>query len=361
MDSETCFDLIKGIAQEVVTEAELRELLETNAHPLAYDGFEPSGLAHLPVGVYRPLLVKQLLNAGVRLNLLLADSFAWINNKVGGDLERVRVVGKYFLEVWKATGVDLSKVNVVWHKEHFDDGEYWKKVLLVAKNHTLARTTKCMQIAGRKEGDIKQVAQLFYPSMQAADVFHMEVDICQLGMDQRKANMLARDLAPSLGFKKPVAVHHKMLLSLSGIGSASQSDELSVDAEIDAKMSKSKPDTCIFVHDSVAEITRKINKAFCPPRQVNGNPILEYAKEIVFRAKPVLHVERPVKYGGSVDYCSYAELEKEFVSGSLTPPDLKNAVAIELDALIAPVRMHFEKNKEAAALYAQVKGFETTR
>ncbi|MGB9577243.1 MAG: tyrosine--tRNA ligase, partial [Candidatus Norongarragalinales archaeon] len=234
MDVETKLSLIKGIAQEVVTEEELRALLETNEHPLAYDGFEPSGVAHLPVGVYRPLLLKDLLAAGVKFNLLLADSFAWINNKLGGDLEKTRLVGKYFLEVWRAAGVDLSKVKVVWHKEFFDDGEYWKKVLLVAKHHTLARTTKCLQIAGRREGDVKQVAQLFYPSMQAADVFHMQVDICQLGMDQRKANMLARDVAESLGFKKPVAVHHRMLLSLSGAGSASQSDESAVDLEIDS-------------------------------------------------------------------------------------------------------------------------------
>ncbi|NYZ75062.1 tyrosine--tRNA ligase [Candidatus Micrarchaeota archaeon] len=361
MDVETRFQLIKGIAEEVVTEEELRALLETNDHPLAYDGFEPSGVAHLPVGVYRPLLVKDLLKAGVKFNLLLADSFAWINNKMGGDLERVRLVGKYFLEVWKAAGVDLSKVNVVWHKDYFDDGEYWKKVILVAKHHTLARTTKCLQIAGRKEGDVKQVAQLFYPSMQAADIFHMGVDICQLGMDQRKANMLARDVADSIGFKKPVAVHHRMLLSLSGMGSASQSDESAADLEIDAKMSKSKPETCIFVHDSAQEIARKINKAFCPPKQVEGNPVLEYAREIVFRAKPAVHVERPAKFGGPLDYDSYSALEKDFVADKLKAPDLKNAVATELDALIAPIRLHFEKNKAAAELYSQVRGFEVTR
>ncbi|MFH0737011.1 MAG: tyrosine--tRNA ligase, partial [Candidatus Micrarchaeota archaeon] len=282
MDSERRLSLIKGIAKEVVTEQELKELLDSNDHPLAYDGFEPSGIAHLPVGIYRPLLIKDLLSAGVRFNLLLADSFAWINNKMGGDLDRIRVVGKYFLEVWKAAGVDMDKINVVWHKDYFDDGEYWKTVMQVAKGHTLARTTKCLQIAGRKEGEVKQVAQLFYPSMQAADIFHMKVDICQLGLDQRKANMLARDVAPDLGFKKPVAVHHRMLLSLSGVGSASASDEAQLEQEIDAKMSKSKPETCIFVHDSQADIARKINKAFCPPKQADGNPVLEYAKEILF-------------------------------------------------------------------------------
>jgi tyrosyl-tRNA synthetase len=361
MDSERRFSLIKGIAHEIVTEQELKDLLETNNHPLAYDGFEPSGIAHLPVGIYRPLLIKDLLSAGVRFNLLLADSFAWINNKMGGDIGQIRVVGKYFLEVWKAAGVDMDKINVIWHKDYFDDGEYWKKVMLVAKNHTLARTNKCLQIAGRKEGDVKQVAQLFYPSMQAADIFHMGVDICQLGMDQRKANMLARDVAPDLGFKKPVAVHHRMLLSLSGVGSASMSDEARVDQEIDAKMSKSKPETCIFVHDSAQDIARKINKAYCPPKQAEGNPVLEYAKEILFRAKPVMHIDRPAKFGGPLDYDSYPALEKDYLEDNLKAPDLKSGVASGLEGMISPIRTHFEKDKKAAELVAQIRSMEITR
>ncbi|MDP3742467.1 MAG: tyrosine--tRNA ligase, partial [Candidatus Micrarchaeota archaeon] len=164
MDSQTRLQLLKGISQEIVTEAELVNLVETKGKLVAYDGFEPSGLAHLPVGIYRPLLLKDLLKANVKFKLLLADSFAWINEKLEGDLENIRVVGKYFLEVWKASGLDMSKVEVVWHKEHFDNSEYWKKVLLVAKHHTENRTRRALQIAGRGE-DVSHVAQLFYPSM----------------------------------------------------------------------------------------------------------------------------------------------------------------------------------------------------
>jgi tyrosyl-tRNA synthetase len=84
MDVETKLELIKGIGEEIITEEELKQLLETKEHPVAYDGFEPSGLAHLPFGVFRPLLLKDLLEAGVRFKLYLADYFAWINNKLGG-------------------------------------------------------------------------------------------------------------------------------------------------------------------------------------------------------------------------------------------------------------------------------------
>ena len=43
------------------------------------------------------------------------------------------------------------------------------------------------------------MAQILYPVMQVADVFELGVDICQLGMDQRKVNMLAREYAPKAG------------------------------------------------------------------------------------------------------------------------------------------------------------------
>ena len=44
-----------------------------------------------------------------------------------------------------------------------------------------------------------------YPCMQATDVFYLKSDICQLGMDQRKVNMLARDYATKKKIKrKPI-------------------------------------------------------------------------------------------------------------------------------------------------------------
>lgn len=43
MDIEKKLELIKSVGEEIITEDELRQLLETKEHPVAYDGFEPSG------------------------------------------------------------------------------------------------------------------------------------------------------------------------------------------------------------------------------------------------------------------------------------------------------------------------------
>ncbi|MDG6951461.1 MAG: hypothetical protein JRN12_06440 [Nitrososphaerota archaeon] len=51
MDVEERLRLVRGVGEEMITEPELRQLLETTQHPTAYDGFEPSGPARLLLGV----------------------------------------------------------------------------------------------------------------------------------------------------------------------------------------------------------------------------------------------------------------------------------------------------------------------
>jgi tyrosyl-tRNA synthetase len=362
MDIETKLELIKKVGEEIITEPELKELLQTNEHPIAYDGFEPSGLAHLPFGIFRPILIEDLLKAGIRFKLYLADYFAWINNKRGGDLEKIKMNGEYFIEVWKAAGVDTKKVEFVWASDLANSKEYWKKVILVAKNTTVNRANRALSIMGRKMGELKEVAQYFYPAMQVADIFEMEVDICQLGLDQRRANILAREVGPKLGWWKPVVASHHMLMGLEGMKKPEGFDEKEeFDVEISSKMSKSKPETCIFVHDSKEDIQKKIKSAYCPEKVVENNPILDYSKYIIFRKFKTLKIERPSKFGGDLEMNNYDELEKMFRLGKIHPLDLKNSVAAALEKIIKPIREHFEKDKKARELYESVIQEKITR
>jgi len=362
LDIETRLAYVRQVGEEIITEKELRALFETKDHPTAYDGFEPSGLAHLPFGVLRPILVDDMLKAGVRMKLWIADWFAWVNNKMGGDLQKIKEVGRYFIEVWKAAGVDMSKVEVLWTSDAARQEEYWKKVITVAQNSTLARAQRALTIAGRTTKESIQTAQLFYPMMQVADIFWLDVDICQLGVDQRRANILAREIADRLKWKKPVAVHHHMLIGLQGRKEPEGFDENgAMDAEISSKMSKSKPETSIFVHDSAGEILRKVNSAYCPPKVLEGNALIEYSRYIVFRKQKSLRIERPEKYGGNVEFFSPDELEKAYVSGALHPADLKRGVGVALDGIISPIREHFVKDPHARKLYEAVRAAETTR
>ncbi len=205
---------------------------------------------------------------------------------------------------------------------------------------------------GRKDTDSLQASQILYPLMQAADIFYLKTNICQLGLDQRKVNMLARDVASSVGYRKPAAVHHHMLM---GLAKPPDTDTSEMDKKIARKMSKSNPDSAIFMLDTKADIKRKINKAWCPQKVVVENPVLEYCKYILFEKFSTFEVQRLEKYGGNVSYGSYEELTAAYEQGTLSPVDLKMAVIGYLDQLIAPVREHFESDPKAKKLADFVK------
>lgn len=355
MDIKTRLDLIKQVGEEIITEEELKNLLETKSKPVAYDGFEPSGKIHIAQAVLRAININKMTKAGCKFKMWVADWFAWMNNKMGGDLEKIRIAGDYMLEVWKACDLDFKNIDFVWAKDVVTKEDHWKTTIDVARHSTVKRITKCAQIMGRKESDTLSAAQIIYPCMQTADIFHLKCDIAQLGMDQRKVNVLAREIGPKLGFWKPVVVSHHMLM---GLGKPPVAKGSPIDRAIEMKMSKSNPGSAIFMTDSEEDIKKKISKAYCPEKQIEENPVMEYCRYMIFEKFKEMKIERPAKFGGDLVIGSYDEMEKIFVKGDLHPMDLKQSTAIYINYLVEPVRKYFEKNQKAKKLLEKVKSFE---
>ncbi|MFA5108290.1 MAG: tyrosine--tRNA ligase [Candidatus Micrarchaeia archaeon] len=350
MDIEHKMQLVrKGGISEVLTEGELRNLFETNAHPKHYIGFEISGLVHLGTGLITAMKVKDFMQAGIKPTIFLADYHGWINGKLGGDLQLAQKVAKgYFKQCFVSLGLEEGKVDYVLGSELYEKrgNDYWADVLRVEKETTVARMLRCTTIMGRTEKDVLQSSAILYPAMQVADMWALDVDIAHAGMDQRKVHVLARELADKMKKKKPVALHGKLIGGLKGPkrmdahSGKSGGDENADELMIENKMSKSNPDSCIFIHDSEEEIMRKMKKAHCPEKIVEGNPIIDYAELFVLRDKPLL-VERDTKFGGNVEFENVAELKRAFEEGKLHPSDLKMAVARELILTLAPARKYF--------------------
>ena len=140
MDIESKLELIKQVGEEVITEEELKHLLQTKEHPIAYDGFEPSGVGiHIAQGILRAININKMTKAGCKFKMLVADWHAWANNKIGGDLEKIQLVGKFLIEVWRNCGMDLRNVEFVWVSDYVKEPEYWKKVMQTARNSTIKR------------------------------------------------------------------------------------------------------------------------------------------------------------------------------------------------------------------------------
>jgi tyrosyl-tRNA synthetase len=186
--------------------------------------------------------------------------------------------------------------------------------------------------------------------MQAADIFQLDLDVAAGGMDQRKAHMLARDVAEKLGWTKPVCVHTPLLLGLLKPEfketEKAFDEDTSLSRRISSKMSKSNPESCIFVHDTPEAIRQKMREAYCPPKQEEGNPVLEHARYIVFPHLGTLDIQRPDKYGGHIAFENYETLRQAYAKGEVHPLDLKNGVAEALVEILEPVREHFRKKPE---------------
>ena len=159
----------------------------------------------------------------------------------------------------------------------------------VSKNTSLSRMLRSITIMGRKEGGSIDFAKLIYPPMQVADIFIQGINLPHAGIDQRKAQVIGRDVALKIKAKslldkkgnkiKPVAIHHHLILGLGKPSVWPVPKEQLQELWSALKMSKSKPDTCIFIHDSPEEIKRKINKAFCLEGETEFNLCMKIGQE----------------------------------------------------------------------------------
>jgi len=361
----------KGRDTEKYAEDDTQKEKDLTPRIRLYDGFEPSGRMHIAQGLLKSVNVNKCTANGTHSTFCfwVADWFALMNDKMGGDLDKIIIVGKYLIEVWKAAGMDLSNVEFRWASNEITEKAniYWPIMLDVARRFNVTRIKKCCQIMGRLEGSLT-AAQVLYPLMQCSDVFFLQADICQLGVDQRKVNMLAREYCDAAKKRyKPVILSHHMLYGLK---------------EGQEKMSKSDPDSAIFMEDTVEDVERKINKAYCPTVEKDSgekkegeavdagkesmhltvdnlkNPILDYVQHIVLSPPGATFTCQTGTSPDGQTYSDYNEVKDDFLKGDITPEQLKGGLITALNKLLQPVRDHFTNNEVAKGLLEQVREFK---
>ncbi|HEV2448793.1 MAG TPA: tyrosine--tRNA ligase [Thermoplasmata archaeon] len=342
MDPARRVELVRRGTVEVLTEPELIGVFGTHERPRAYIGFEPSGI--LTVGhLVCARKMRELVAADCELTLFIADWHAWINDKLGGSMERISASGTYMIEAFGALGVDMERVKVRWARDLVGRSGYWERVLRIARGLSLARTRRAMTILGRGEEEAAlDTAKLFYPSMQAADIFELPVEIAYAGLDQRRAHVLARESAHANGWAPPIAVHTPLISSLAGGARMNPGGP-----EFEGKMSKSDPRTAILLPSPPEEIRSRISSAYCPAKEVEGNPVVELARWVALPYEGKLAIARAEKHGGPVEFSTEAEFLEAWSAGKLHPADLKSAIAEMLIRVIEPVERHFRSHPAA--------------
>lgn len=353
MTTKERMHLITRNCEEIMTKADLERLLESGKTINHYIGFEISGLVHLGTGLVSMGKIADFLEAGVKCKVFLADFHTFLNNKLGGNWEDIRWASEnYFKEALiaslKCFGVDSNQIEFISGKDFYEKNpQEWQNFMEIGKHITLSRNKRSISIMGKNLGDDVDMATLFYPPLQVADIATMNINLAHAGMDQRKAHVIAREAIKKIpgNYQTPVAVHHNLIAGLTGPESGKNDNE-------SLKMSKSKPNSAVYVHDNPEEIREKIRKAYGPPKEVEFNPLLNWVKTLVFwgENEGEFVVERPEKFGGNKIYTKYDEIEKDYASGELFPLDLKNSLAEWLINKLEPARKYFENSKMAKNL-----------
>ena len=345
---------------------------------------------HLAQGLMKKIIVNRMTKAGFTFLLFVADWFALLNLKMGGRMEDIQTTGRYLIEVWKALGMDMTRVRFVICSEemrkHHDS--YWGHVVNIASKNTVERLKHAVGALGRSKNDKLMASQLMYVAMQVGDVFHLGVDVAQLGLDQRKVNVIAREyVGHDSGLKPPIVLSHPMIPGLKkGAGKASKSDPMSA----------------MFCEDTEDEINAKIKAAYCPPpadaikrsaelkkqqqqtssgsagagkgkkktndddddnvpKQLDGlddNPIMAHFEHIVFPLEKdgvtLVEAKSPRHFK------NYQLLKESYLADQIDPIVLKATLAACINRLLEPVRAHFINDPVARDLGARVKALRST-
>jgi tyrosyl-tRNA synthetase len=358
-----------------------------------YIGFEISGQIHIGTGMMTAITVKKLQDAGIKCTIWLANYHTWLNGKLDGKLETIEKFRSiYFEPVFKKCleicGCDVEDIDFL-----DASSQYEKKVneqtmltfmLKTSLNLTLARVNKSITITGKKEGDAVNFGLLLYPPLQVTDAFFLQSHIIHAGMDQRKCHVLMREVAGDMDGEfalkigevkiKPIAIHHNLLLSLGvnakeagGRMNADSKDDGEVETFEEVKMSKSKPDSAVWVTDNYDEISRKFKKAYCPmPSKEKSeeenlieqklNPILNWCEFLVYPAGKIITIKELEKFGGKITkYESFAELKSAYVKGVIHPLDLKEGLAQTLSTWFSPIVEYGAANPAGIDLLKSIK------
>src|SRR3712207_7326612 len=141
--------IMREPTEEVVTADELRTLIETKTHPRHYIGLEISGVLHIGSLVMTGFKINDFMKAGITTTVFLADWHTYINDKMGGDWDKIKKISQYYTDAFKFF---CPGVNIVLGSDLYKGTkDYWENFVHFSKHMTLARTMRSLTIMGRSE------------------------------------------------------------------------------------------------------------------------------------------------------------------------------------------------------------------
>jgi tyrosyl-tRNA synthetase len=197
-------------------------------------------------------------------------------------MELVAYRAKYYEFVIKSTlkavGVDIARLEFVLGSSYQFDKAY---TLDRFKLEGITRIGVAQKAGAEvvKQTDDPTLGGLIYPLMQALDEQYLDVDAQFGGLDQRKIFTFALENLPKIGYKVRA---HLMNSMVPGLGEA-------------AKMSASDAESKIDLLDEPKDVEKKLKKAKCVPKELEGNGVIAFVEHVIFRAIS-LDLEKETKF-----------------------------------------------------------------
>ncbi|OBT44456.1 tyrosyl-tRNA synthetase [Pseudogymnoascus sp. WSF 3629] len=344
MDPAASIALIKSNLAEVLNPELIDDVILTQKRPLkVYWGTATTGRPHCAYFV--PIIkIAELLAAGCHVKILLADIHGYLDN-MKAPLELVEFRAAYYSRLIKAllraVGVDLSLLEFVLGSSYQLGKEYTMDRF---KLEGVTRISVAQKAGAEvvKQTDDPTLGGLIYPLMQALDEQYLDVDAQFGGVDQRKIFTFAMENLPRIGYKVRA---HLMNTMIPGLGEA-------------AKMSASDPDSKIDLLEDAKGVEKKLKKAVCVPRKVEGNGLIAFVEHVIFRAVALKSggtakfvVER--REGEALVYEDVEALKRDYEADILTPQLLKSSLTSALNSLLDPIRAEFAADPEWQAIEAK--------
>lgn len=210
--------------------------------------------------------IAHFLRAGCTVKILLADIHGFLDN-LKAPIELVKFRAEYYqfviTSLLRSLNVPIDRLQIVFGSSHQLTAEYTMDLFRLSSVVTEHDSKK----AGAEV--VKQVANptlsgLIYPLMQTLDEQYLDVDVQFGGVDQRKIFTLASESLPKINYKERAHLMNSMVPGLSG-----------------GKMSASDPDSKIDLLDPPDVVEKKLKKAHCAPREIDGNGLVSFVEYVL--------------------------------------------------------------------------------
>ncbi|KAF5967722.1 tyrosyl-tRNA synthetase [Fusarium bulbicola] len=202
--------------------------------------------------------------------------------------------------------------------------------ILLADKHLIKASSEVV-----KQGNNPTLGSVEYPIWQSLDEEYLDVDAELGGVDQRTLFTFAIDHMPKLGYKVRA---HLMNAIAPGLGEAQ-------------KMSSSEPSSKVNLLDTPEEVTKRLRKAVCASKQVEGNGVIAFIEHVIFRVESLKTGGEPrfkveTRDGDTLVYEDISKLKEDYASDALTPQMMKPALIKTLNELLGPIRRDFEADED---------------